>query len=249
VYDAVFARYYDELGWKHFAQNLAPVLVSFMDSQGYHPAGALDIACGTGTLLSELRRLIPVLEISGLDQSEEMLKVSAAKLGLSYPASNLVVGDMSAFSLGRKFDLITCTFDALNHILEPDKVRSAFASVAGHLNPGGWYVVDVNTDFAFRAGWDSYSVTHPGGNLLIQKSIYDRTQRLAACTVEATILKEGQPKAHFNELFWERAYAIADLKDWMAEVGLDVRFTKDHRGNDLQQPEESPRVVFYATMS
>ena len=245
MYEATFARYYDDLGWQTFPRRLAPAILDFLRSQGKPPASVLDIACGTGTLLSELRRLSPDLQVSGLDLSEDMLKVCAAKLGFKYPSPDLVPGDMSSFSMGRKFDLVTCTFDSLNHLLEPSKSRSALGAVATHLSPGGWYVVDVNTDLGFRATWDS--VMHPGGNLLIQKCIYDRSQKMAVYSVEATVLKQGRPVAHFSEVVWERAYAVADMRKWMQEAGLEVRFVRDSAGNDLMDPEGAPRVFFYAT--
>jgi SAM-dependent methyltransferase len=247
MYDAVFARYYDELGWNGFALALAPRLASFLESQGCRPGSMLDVACGTGVLMAELRGLIPRLEVFGVDQSEEMLKVAGGRLGTGYPSPFLRHGDMAGFALGRKFDLITCTYDSLNHILEPEGIRSAFATVARHLNPGAWYVVDVNAELAFRANWNSYSVRHTNGNLVMEKSIYDARQRLAAVAIEATILRENLPVGYFTELFWERAYAADDLVRWMQEAGLDVRFIKDFRGNDLAEPEKANRLFFYAT--
>jgi SAM-dependent methyltransferase len=249
MYDASFARYYDELGWDSFALSIAPRFASFLESQGCLPRSALDVACGTGVLMAELRRLIPGLQVHGLDQSEEMLRVTGGRLATGYPSPILFHGDMTHFSLGRKFDLITCSYDSLNHILEPEGVRSAFASVAAHLNPGGWYIVDVNTDLAFRTNWNGYTVRHRNGNLVIEKPIYDARRKLAVVAIEATVVRDGVPVGYVNEVFWEKAYAGDELVKWMREGGLDVRFIRDFRGNDVVEPDKTYRPFFYATKS
>lgn len=246
MYGPVFAQYYDELGWDRFPRSFAEVLFAFLRSQDCEVESMLDVACGTGVLLGEMRRLIPGLQVTGLDQSEEMLKVGAQRLGAGYPPADLIKGDMTGFFLGRKFDIVTCTFDALNHILEAEGIRCAFASVASHLDQGGWYVADVNTEFALRTAWDGFSVDHRGGHTVIQKSMYDPRKRVATQAIEAMILRDGLPVAHFNEVFYERAYPVEDLVRWMSDTGLEVRYLRDMRGNDIEDVESVPRVFLYA---
>ena len=49
-----------------------------------------------------------------------------------------------------EFDLITCIDDAINHLLEPDEVYDALASMRANLAPGGLLIFDVNTLAAYR---------------------------------------------------------------------------------------------------
>jgi SAM-dependent methyltransferase len=106
----------------------------------YRPdaAALLELACGTGSILA---RLTTGAQLTGLDRSPEMLAVAAAKV----PGAQLVEGDMSSFDLGRRFDVIVCVFDSVNHLLEVGSWASLFACVHAHLAADGLFVFDVNT--------------------------------------------------------------------------------------------------------
>jgi len=106
----------------------------------YHPdaTSLLELGCGTGSILA---RLDTGAQLTGLDQSPEMLAIAAGKV----PGAQLVEGDMAAFDLGRRFDVIACVFDSVNHLLDIGSWVSLFASVHEHLAGGGLFVLDVNT--------------------------------------------------------------------------------------------------------
>ncbi len=101
------------------------------------PASLLELACGTGSVLA---RLGTDAELVGLDRSPEMLAVCAVKV----PGARLVEADMRSFDLGRRFDVVVCVFDSVNHLLDVASWDSLFASVHRHLSDGGLFVFDVN---------------------------------------------------------------------------------------------------------
>jgi len=106
----------------------------------YRPGAAslLELGCGTGSILA---RLDTGARLTGLDRSPEMLAKAAAKV----PGAQLVEGDMSSFDLGRRFDVIVCVFDSVNHLLDVGSWVSLFACVHAHLAEGGLFVLDANT--------------------------------------------------------------------------------------------------------
>jgi hypothetical protein len=65
--------------------------------------------------------------------------------GRKVPRARLVQADMSSFSLGRRFDVVICVFDSLNHLLTFDAWRSTFDAVHTHLADDGLFIFDVNT--------------------------------------------------------------------------------------------------------
>lgn len=102
------------------------------------PESLLDLACGTGAVLEHLAW---VPRRAGLDASKEMLAEARAKL----PGVELFCADMPNFALGRRFDVVTCAFDSINHLLDFRHWESTFSAVADHLTEGGLFVFDVNT--------------------------------------------------------------------------------------------------------
>ncbi|HEY4928467.1 MAG TPA: class I SAM-dependent methyltransferase [Acidimicrobiales bacterium] len=109
-----------------------------IDSYRPDAVSLLELGCGTGSILA---RLDTPAQLTGLDQSPEMLAVAATKV----PGAQLVAGDMSSFDLGRRFDVIVCVFDSINHLLAVGSWASMFACVHAHLTTGGLFVLDVNT--------------------------------------------------------------------------------------------------------
>ena len=106
----------------------------------YRPEAAslLELGCGTGSILA---RLETGAELTGLDRSPEMLAIAATKV----PGAQLLEGDMADFDLGRRFDVVACVFDSINHLLHVGAWTSLFACVHRHLTDGGLFVFDVNT--------------------------------------------------------------------------------------------------------
>ena len=98
----------------------------------------LELGCGTGSILA---RLETAATLTGLDRSPEMLAISAAKV----PGAQLVEGDMRRIRPGRRFDVVACVFDSINHLLDVASWASLLACVHRHLTDGGLFVFDVNT--------------------------------------------------------------------------------------------------------
>jgi SAM-dependent methyltransferase len=94
----------------------------------------LDVACGTGAHLEHLTGY----EVEGLDLDPEMLAVARERL----PNVPLHEGDMADFDLGKRFDAVVCMFSSIGYVRTAERLRSAVASMARHLEPGGVLVVE-----------------------------------------------------------------------------------------------------------
>jgi SAM-dependent methyltransferase len=94
----------------------------------------LDVACGTGAHLEHLAGY----EVEGLDLDPEMLAVARERL----PNVQLHEGDMASFDLGKRFDAVVCMFSSIGYVRTEDRLRSAIASMARQLEPGGVLVVE-----------------------------------------------------------------------------------------------------------
>jgi predicted TPR repeat methyltransferase len=104
-----------------------------------HAKTVLELACGTGSVLKELRLRY---EVVGVDLSEPMLAVAAGKL----PGVRLVRGDMTRLALGERFDVVLCVFDSINHLLSFEEWEAVFDRAHEHLDEGGVFVFDINTE-------------------------------------------------------------------------------------------------------
>jgi len=95
----------------------------------------LDVACGTGRHLEFLRRRYSV---TGLDLSPDMLRIARRRL----PGVRLIRGDMRAFRLATRFDVITCLFSAIGRLDSEKELGTTFSNFARTLRPGGVAIVE-----------------------------------------------------------------------------------------------------------
>jgi SAM-dependent methyltransferase len=107
----------------------------------HHPSArtVLELACGTGSMLAQLR---PDYAVTGLDLSPQMLAVAREKV----PDVRLVEGDMTAFRLEERFDVVLCVFDSINHLLDYAAWEAVFGCAHAHLAAGGIFVFDINSE-------------------------------------------------------------------------------------------------------
>jgi SAM-dependent methyltransferase len=94
----------------------------------------LDVACGTGAHLEHLAGY----EAEGLDLDPEMLAVARERL----PKVAFHEGDMVDFDLGKRFDAVVCMFSSIGYVRSEERLQSAIAAMAHHLEPGGVLVVE-----------------------------------------------------------------------------------------------------------
>jgi SAM-dependent methyltransferase len=94
----------------------------------------LDVACGTGAHLAHLTGY----DAEGLDLDPDMLAVARERL----PNVPLHEGDMTGFDLGKRFDGVVCMFSSIGYVRTEERLRSAIASMARHVEPGGIVVVE-----------------------------------------------------------------------------------------------------------
>ncbi len=101
----------------------------------------LELGCGTG------HKLIPLASDGcscvGLDLSPDMLAEARRKADERGVLVEWVQGDMTAFDLGRAFDLVFITANSLLHLHSADDLVSCFRSVRRHLAPGARFIFDV----------------------------------------------------------------------------------------------------------
>lgn len=111
----------------------------------YHPNAetVLELACGTGAVLKYLE---PDFQTYGLDVSKGMLSVARKTL----QNSKLYNQDMIRFDLNRKFDVIFCVYDSINHLMSFSDWKRVFSRAAKYLNRQGVFIFDINTEHQLR---------------------------------------------------------------------------------------------------
>lgn len=137
MYSDVFCKVYNEFGWNYYPEAFGDQLLQWLRRNQVRPKNSIDLACGTGILCGILQE--NGMEASGMDFSAGMIEI--AKSG--NPDIHYEVADMITYRPKKQFDLVTCTGDALNHIMDLKDVEKIFQNVHAYTSPGGYFIFDI----------------------------------------------------------------------------------------------------------
>jgi SAM-dependent methyltransferase len=113
-----------------------------------HPVRVVELACGSGRVLTALSRALPTAELVGVDASPEMLEQAAGHVkkldGAARERISLHQGDMRDWAgAGAPFDVVLIGCCSVSHLLSLDDRRRTWANAFRLLKPGGALLVDV----------------------------------------------------------------------------------------------------------
>jgi Methylase involved in ubiquinone/menaquinone biosynthesis len=209
-----FAYAYDQaLGERYFRavrRLLAEVLERYPTATRTH----LDVACGTGLVMPFFanQRFVS----TGVDFSPVMLNVARRR------SRRLVGGDVRSLPLRGTFSRITCLYDSLNHMLEPQDLVTAFAEIARVMNDDSLFVFDMNHPQIYPEVWgmkEPFVEEGPDFHLEIATT-FRRRERLGRALVTGWAIVRGERIA-IRERHTQRSYEREEIVTALAEAGLD----------------------------
>lgn len=210
-----------------------------LSMQEVKPKTMLDMCCGTGTMTEFMTR--EGFEVEGFDLSADMIemarkKAAKKKLNIRYEVANATNVDM-----GRTYDAVFSFFDSFNNITEADDLQHAFNSACKHLNPGGSFIFDMNTKYAFEAKlFNQQDLAKTSKIRYRWRGEWDPKTRMIHVTMKFWVGDQV-----FEELHIQRAYELEATLDMLIEAGFkDIKFFHSYT---LQPPrEKSDRIHFTA---
>ncbi len=137
----IIAKFYDKVIGGH--NDLQEYILKKISRYNNNAESILELGCGTGKNLENLQSRF---EITGIDISGEMLKIAKKKI----PGGKFYPGDIRAFDLGKKFDVIICMYDTVNHLILFNEWKKLFRNVNEHLSENGIFIFDVNTIYKLK---------------------------------------------------------------------------------------------------
>jgi SAM-dependent methyltransferase len=233
----------------------------YMEEAARAKGPVLEIGCGTGRVLIPTARA--GAQIAGIDSSRAMLDRCREKLGAEAEAIRKRVAlheaDARAFSLRRKFALITAPFRSFQHSIMMDDQLAFLNSVAKHLAPGGRFVFDVfnphlgalTKDRSAEA--DDTPESPVGDGRSLRRTARVPRVRFVDQVSEVELIYyvsdgPGQPEKRFVQAFEMRWFSRDELVHLLARAGMRVVATFGNFDRSWLT-DASPEIVMVAEAS
>jgi|TARA_Y100000310_G_scaffold208896_1_gene209494 ubiquinone/menaquinone biosynthesis C-methylase UbiE len=223
------ASVYNKGDWGKFSLEYLKIINAVKRKFKFKPKSALDIACGTGNLIGELKK--KGLDSVGTDLSSDMIKVSKK----TFSNVKFYIQDMSKLKVNKKFDLILCPFDSLNYLKNIKQIQKTFRKVREHLTTEGIFIFDFNTPHLYITKHKGTFEREISGIKFKHICIYDKSKREGK-----TIFDFGKKG---KETHIQKAYTRREITSALKREGFQIL---DIYGNfELEKPNRNSNKLFF----
>lgn len=210
----------------------------------FSPSSVLDLACGTGQMA--LRFAKSGKETIAIDISAEMLTVArrmadAEKLDILF-----LNQDMAQFELYGTVDLIVCCLDSVNYLTSPADVATCFHNVHNYLEPGGYFIFDINSEYKFKNIYADNSYVFETEKLFCTwQNYYKNSTRICDFYLDFFVEQDGMYR-RFSETQRERCYTLRQMLTYIKNAGLEtVGVYSDFEMSPVDEKNQGETERFY----
>lgn len=204
----------------------------------------LDLACGTGTLASKVGKNFKNSFL--IDESEDMLVEAYDKLKENKIKGNIICQDMRNLDINRKFDLITCSLDSTNYIIEDEDLISYFKGVKNILEDTGIFIFDINSYYKLSEILGNNIYTYDEEKIFYcwENSFEDD---ILYMNLTFFVKDHGESYKKFQEEHIERAYKTEYIEGILDQCGLRILRKMDNYCHD-EIKNNTERITYVVTV-
>ena len=212
-----FATVYSEIMQDTPYDTWEKFLIRTMKKHGIKDGLVLDLGCGTGEMTRRLKNR--GYDMIGVDVSAEMLGIAAGKdsEGILY-----LNQDMREFELYGTVRAIVSVCDSMNYLTDPEDFVQTLKLANNYLDPKGIFIFDLKTVHFYR---DVAGESVFGENLddcsYLWENYYDKESGINEYAL-TLFLKEGNAYKKSEEVHYQRAYGISEIRKMVKKSGLKL---------------------------
>lgn len=240
-----FASLYASGDYPQYSKHIADFLPTLFTKLNFQPKTILDVACGEGTFTIEMAK--QGYEVTGIDQSPEMLTIARKKARKENIQLELHQMDMRQIKFDKTFDLATSWFDSINYILEISDLETTFKGIAQVLTDNGLFIFDMNTIYWLVTLAQRYAciVERETSDIFqVHRHAYDFEHNVASFHITGFVKDKGRWLRRIDETHKERGYTINEIRSCLKAAGFTELGYWSNLEEQIPFTPESKRVFF-----
>lgn len=227
-----FAQVYDLFMNNVPYEEWSSYLTELLTEYDIHEGLILELGCGTGSMTELLAE--KGYDMIGVDNSEDMLEIAMDKRVSSGYDILYLLQDMREFELYGTVKAVVSVCDSMNYILEEEELLQVFRLVNNYLDPGGYFIFDLNTIYKYMQIGDSTIAENREEASFIWDNYFDEE----SCVNEyelAIFIPEGQQGLYrkYEEVHEQRGYRLETIQELLERSGMKFITSYDaftHKG-------------------
>ena len=145
-----------------------------------YPEWILELGCGTGRFGAKFSR--DNYLVFGMDKSLDMLRIAKNR---AYKNFHIFCGNMTNFSMSRKFDFIFSVHDTMNYFIEYDDLKKVLKSVKNIMNSSSIFMFDLTTEYNIKKYFYNNKTVYKLNNIdVLWENEYDESNKLIYSTLQ-----------------------------------------------------------------
>ncbi len=129
--------------------------------------------------------------------------------------------DLRSLRIAERADVVTCHFDALNHVLREADLQRVFDNVARILREGGLFQFDLNTRDMLRWLGGRQKLLRAGPHWYVADNAFDPSTGVATFR-QVWFVARGRLYRRMEVVVRERAYDDRDVRRMLRRAGMDL---------------------------
>lgn len=250
-YEPLFAKYYDYIVHDRrealaVDEDVAFLKEVFASNLTEDVREILDVGCGTG------RYLVPLVEtgfnVTGIDNSPDMLAQCEARLNDRGLSAKLVELDLMQLSETEKYDAVICMNSVISYFLDTEDILKALSLFYAALRPGGLLVLEIWNALANASLFGTTSVYKVrDGNVRVvnrQKHDYDPFRSIYRGKLDVTVVDSGK-RHSFSREEVIRVMTVGEIIAYLKAAGF-ANISVNQRKDTLDDSGDE-ELVFLAS--
>jgi len=183
----------------------------------------LDAGCGTGPLSVRFAKM--GIQVTGIDLSEDMLRVASDKARKWGVNVRFACQDMRTLEIPSRVDSVICACDGVNYLLETEDVKAFFERVFKSLKPASPFAFDISNEEKLKEmGENCLYGEDREDSAYLWTNEYDEDTRLIHMNLTFFVEEEDGRFSRFTEEHTQRAHRVSEITALLQETGFtDIR--------------------------